>query len=120
MQHCNTLCWDHPQYVEKALSIAEDMKKDGIAWNLEVYFILIQCCIRSKSPQNLDKAFALQSEMEKSGIQSTQLIYNSLIRGCALLDQVERAKPVFTEMMKLKDIPQGIKFDDVYKHLKEL
>ncbi|KAF0976049.1 hypothetical protein FDP41_004725 [Naegleria fowleri] len=120
IQHCNNLCWEKPEYLEKAFSIAEDMKKDGIEWNREVYFMLIQCCVRTRKPENLDKGFALKEEMEKRGITSSQLIYNTLIRGCALLDQKERAKPLFEDLMKLKEVPAGIKFEDVYKHLKEL
>lgn len=114
------MCWDSPQYVEKALSIAADLKQAGTAWNSEVYFLLIQCCIRSRIPENLDKAFALKTEMTNNGVEANQLVYNALIRGCALLDQQNRAKSVFDELVKLKDLPQGVKFEDVYKHLKEL
>ncbi|KAL9652071.1 hypothetical protein ABK040_000412 [Willaertia magna] len=119
IQHCNNLVWSQPQYLKKAFEIGEDMKKDGYPWDIEIYFYLIQCCIRTRINTNLDTAFQLFDEMKTKGVQPTQLVYNALIRGCALLDQQDRAKVVYDEAVQTKVLESKFKFEDIYKHLKE-
>jgi pentatricopeptide repeat protein len=46
--------------------------------------------------------------------------YGSLIRGCALVDQKEKAKTVYEEMIQKNLCPKEVEFEKLYFGLKTL
>eukprot|EP00761_Pharyngomonas_kirbyi_P008473 gb/GECH01008484.1/.p1 GENE.gb/GECH01008484.1/~~gb/GECH01008484.1/.p1 ORF type:complete len:592 (+),score=157.34 gb/GECH01008484.1/:1-1776(+) len=96
---------------EKAFSVFNEMEIMAMFPTEVTFNALIKAC--SHRPEMLDKAFETATKMRLNGFKLNLYSYNSLLRGCALAQNVPRAKEVLETMNQNGVVPNEFTYQNM-------